>query len=496
MEPNETESAFTKLNHSVTNQIDILFKNFQRSNLNESSSSSSNANAPKKASSPASSPPLLLLPNKTEATSDESAEHTPITKMDTEISLKSFEKQIALIETNDNAEMSLIVSLIKAKFPKVSIHMCSNSKQQQQQQPSPADRNSLSPNTNTNTNTAALKTNSRNCLSASYFSDRKANNNNDRAASIDNSSLSSNANSSSSIERQESKDSGFWSMSKCSFESMKSLSISDTPNQLEMAAAAIANAALNSSKAASSNPTPANEAARKYLTSPTNLITKSPLCNWKKWKKGQAWRYNVSNSSSNVSEADTANDASCNESSNHSSVNNKSFESACFAPSGAISENEPAANKNNLVQTQTPYFSNSFESNKTSYITINQPASMHMWASTSQLEQMGSQMSEGASGYELSEPNPLKAQKRRGKLVRDRTIDNYDEQSASFNNLNGSNSNSTIKLNESNKIAIGSMSPFHKLSTESNTSTNSRLNEGSLSPLSGSSAGLGNYLIL
>lgn len=118
-----------------------------------------------------------------------------------------------------------------------------------------------------------------------------------------------------------------------------------------------------------------------------------------------------------------------------------------------------------------------------------------MWASTSQLEQMGSQMSDCGNSGEMNEPNPLKAQKRRGKLVRDRTIDNYDEQSASFNNLNGSNSNSTIKLNESNKISIGSMSPFHKLSTESNTSTNSRLNEGSLSPLSGSSAGLGNYLI-
>lgn len=479
MEPNETESAFTKLNNSVTNKIDILFKNFQRSNLNESNA---NANTPKKASSPATSPPLLLLPNKTEATSDESAENKPITKMDTEISLKSFEKQIALIETNDNAEMSLIVNLIKAKFPKVNIHMCSNNKQQ-----SPTDRNSLSPNTNT-----TLKTNSRNCLSASYFSDRK---NNDRAASIDNSSLSSNTN---SIERQESKDSGFWSMSKCSFESMKSLSISDTPNQLEIAAA-IANATLNNKTAP--NPTPANspnDAARKYLTSPTNLITKSPLYNWKKWKKGQAWRYNVSNSSSNVSESDNTNDTSCNESSNHSSINNKSFDSASFAPNGVISENEPQQtqnNKNNLVQTQTPYFSNSFESNKTSYITINQPASMHMWASTSQLEQMGSQMSDCGNSGEMNEPNPLKAQKRRGKLVRDRTIDNYDEQSASFNNLNGSNSNSTIKLNESNKISIGSMSPFHKLSTESNTSTNSRLNEGSLSPLSGSSAGLGNYLI-
>ena len=155
----------------------------------------------KKSCSP--SPPLLLLPNSHETTSNKTtAQH--------EEKSPSKENSLVLIETNDSGETSLIINFIKANFPSLNIQVCSS------------QANTFKATSN-NSNSPQASGSSRNCLSAGCF---RAS---DRAASIDNSSLSSN---SSSIDRQESKDSGFWSMSKNSFESMKSLSINDPTSQI------------------------------------------------------------------------------------------------------------------------------------------------------------------------------------------------------------------------------------------------------------------------
>jgi len=67
-----------------------------------------------------------------------------------------------------------------------------------------------------------------------------------------------------------------------------------------------------------------NEAeSRRFLTSPTNL-SKSSVYNWKKWKKGQVWRYN---SSSNLSETNSTSaiNENSNQSFNNGHSNNSSF---------------------------------------------------------------------------------------------------------------------------------------------------------------------------
>ncbi len=159
-----------------------------------------------------------------------------------------------------------------------------------------------------------------------------------------NSNLNKNGNNSAhssslSIERQESKDSGFWTMSKCSFESMKSLSINDTPSIVAVAAAAAYIAAsqqqlnnqIQSSVSKESGKNTSSQLKVLNMSNNSNEcngnnknfldadLSKTQLSNWKKWKNGQAWRYNSSN---NIYESDYPTDKTSEIENNCSDKNN------------------------------------------------------------------------------------------------------------------------------------------------------------------------------
>ena len=430
------------------------------------------------------SPPLLLLPETDEKSDDEDdlenddaeidvvSNESNVTSSGDTSSLSSLSSKennsLVLIETKDSSEISLILSFIKANFPNLNVQVTSRNQDNSMPTASPQSQSpSLKANnTTTTTTTTTPTTSSRNCLSATYFvvngdaAMRKSSSpsSSDRASSIDNSSLSSN---SSSIDRQESKDSGFWSMSKNSFESMKSLSINDTvmhgdqthsthskpfapttlqiqkiepfkkqqqqqshspqqqhqqyqqqtPQQHTLANQNTNNMTLNQISSGlnevDNGSGSGSVEVSKYLISPTNVSnTKTSLLGWKKWKKGQTWRYN---SSSNVSESENTNDTTYTNDSSRPNSQNSSFainkstdsdtlsvnsensyfkcgkdecpsESACQNGGLKVSTPNPI-----LIQTNVAHFSNSFDSTKTSYITIPQPG-LNNWSSTSKLD--------------------------------------------------------------------------------------------------------------
>lgn len=138
-------------------------------------------------------------------------------------SLDLTNKQLAIIEATNLNEMELVMRLINEKFPSVKINFFLNNKNGEEQSvdriASTSSTTTLTEKENSSIKLAGINKNS---LSASYMNDRGRVSSN-RTTSIDSSALSAN-----NIERQESRDSGFWSVSKCSFESMKSLSISDS----------------------------------------------------------------------------------------------------------------------------------------------------------------------------------------------------------------------------------------------------------------------------
>lgn len=162
----------------------------------------------KKACSP--SPPLVLIQTVDEqqqqqqkqqqekpvATNNNSMKATTTTP---QMSASLASQQLALIEAADPTELELVMRLITERFPSVKINFFQKSKDDKAKQ---LDKNNL---TTENGNRR---------LSASSI-----------RQSIDGSGLLSHM---MAIERQESRDSGFWSVSKCSFESMKSLSLTDS----------------------------------------------------------------------------------------------------------------------------------------------------------------------------------------------------------------------------------------------------------------------------
>ena len=158
----------------------------------------------KKACSP--SPPLVLIQTVDEQQQQQQQQkqqqEKPVAtnnsmKATTPASITS--QQLALIEAADSTELELVMRLITERFPSVKINFFQKSKDDKAKQ---LDKNNL---TTENGNRR---------LSASSI-----------RQSIDGSGLLSHM---MAIERQESRDSGFWSVSKCSFESMKSLSLTDS----------------------------------------------------------------------------------------------------------------------------------------------------------------------------------------------------------------------------------------------------------------------------
>ena len=119
--------------------------------------------------------------------------------------------------------------------------------------------------------------------------------------------------------------------------------------------------------------------SRKFLTSPTNF-NRSSVYNWKKWKKGQAWRYN---SISNLSEN------SANENSNHSfnaHSNSSSFSNE--KPEDEVVEHNFLHNTSNDVsknQGSSFGFSHSFENESSNNKSL-KTESLSTWLSTSRIE--------------------------------------------------------------------------------------------------------------
>lgn len=157
----------------------------------------------KKACSP--SPPLVLIQTVDEQQQQQQKQQQEKTvatnnnSMKTTTSASITSQQLALIEAADPTELELVMRLITERFPSVKINFFQKSKDDKAKQ---LDKNNL---TTENGNRR---------LSASSI-----------RQSIDGSGLLSHM---MAIERQESRDSGFWSVSKCSFESMKSLSLTDS----------------------------------------------------------------------------------------------------------------------------------------------------------------------------------------------------------------------------------------------------------------------------
>lgn len=436
------------------------------------------------------------------------------------------QQPFVLLQSDDMNEMNLVLRLIREKFPNVRINLYEQDEQCMDTHTSEAGKQHKSDPSRNKIN--KITTINRNSLSATY-------NLNDRTRLSQSTSRSNLDN----MERQESRDSGFWSVSKCSFESMKSLSISDSPHAGQKAEANGNNHAANSPTMGNQsnvvertsnaptptpvNPTSDNDTTKSDLaendlsndmSSNTSVneaapsTAKSPLNDWKKWKKKQAWRYN--SSSSNLSQYDAPNESSSNNNLSSGPIyGSNSFDGTSLCSYGMA---RSAGRENQLTpelayqqhhQHQTPggqqhqvpslgqmhNYSNSFESAlrctptppgvSNNLLTANahhhssatvqtQLSHLNPWASTSKLDIIKNEMAtsssaSSAAGFDDQTHQFSKGQKRRGKLVRDRTIDNPDEhQTLSLSNLNNSSGSvnaSGVKTNESAAKIATSISP-------------------------------------
>lgn len=378
--------------------------------------------------------------------------------------VKHNSKTMAFIEAPDINEMNMVIHALKKLFPNVNLHLMNEelniseerkedwyvkneSEIKREAVDEPMSNNHLNVfNKNTHSSDISKPTQNMQQKPDSYQLYRTHNlstnscyyGNSDRASSIDNSSLSSN---NTSFERQESRDSGYCNNhtqreSKGSFESTKSLSIGEsTVNQQKQKELTYNNiysknqpVLFDYDQKTLSPSSHRNETdSRKFLTSPTSF-NRSSIYNWKKWKKGQAWRYN---SSSNLSE----NSNNINENSNNSlnaNSNNSSFSYEKTEDELNEQATSYVATTGHKYQGSSFCFSNSFEYETSKPNNLAKVELLPQWSSTSHIDKHDNMT---ISNHTISN-DPVKSRKRRGKLVRDRTIDNADEQSNSMNCLN------------------------------------------------------------
>ena len=210
---------------------------------------------------------------------------------------------------------------------------------------------------------------------------------------------------------------------------------------------------------------------------------KPTMHNWTKWKKGQALRY--ASSSSNTSQYDATSSLDSNPPTHHHNqptshhhlytanvlCASSSFDSS-YASAGAESSSLSMAG-------HCFNYSNSFDSpavgsaastlslNPNHLQTTSSSAIASQWsASTSRLDSI--KIGSGSGGVSNNGENKS-AQKRRGKLVRDRTIDNADEHLASHHhshmvnkvNIMMGNANGLRMGGEINRISSSSAKECH-----------------------------------
>lgn len=208
-------------------------------------------------------------------------------------SLSSASKSMALIETSDPIEMQIVLDTIKKIYPNVSVHFCSS----KDDSSSPTSSTSSPPATTIPATTSKKSDIQANLLTVNY-----SNSNGGISTATTTTTASANttisAGNDSPVERQESRDSGVWSHSKDSFESMKSFSIGDsnsnschTPHENHSSTSSSSNYSIKSK----SNPKTDSEPPGRGSTQQQQQQITTAY----NWKKGQAWRYNSSYSGEN-----------------------------------------------------------------------------------------------------------------------------------------------------------------------------------------------------
>jgi hypothetical protein len=174
----------------------------------------------------------------------------------------SNKKRFVLIETNNDEECNLAINAIHSINPDAYVNVFENT----------------SPNSSSSSSSKSGK-NFRLLNSSSHSSGGSSTSSMDKSTGASSLSLHNDG----SIERQESRDSGFSSLSNSSFESMKSLSLNDT--------------IVSSSSSGT------------QLTIPgfVNDHNSESRSNRRKWKKEHAWRYSNSGNKSNIDDNEPIN---------------------------------------------------------------------------------------------------------------------------------------------------------------------------------------------
>lgn len=183
----------------------------------------------KKGCSP--SPPMVLIESADER---ESKRETSTPNRSTSLlgckspDLALLHKQLAVIEATDPNELELVMRLINERFPTVKVNFFAG-RDQNNNNDGVQDQNdnlSFSKTNESNKNNKNLNADSGERV-GEVGARRLSTSSIRNATSVDGGAGLLNM---MAIERQESRDSGFWSVSKCSFESMKSLSLTDSTN--------------------------------------------------------------------------------------------------------------------------------------------------------------------------------------------------------------------------------------------------------------------------
>jgi hypothetical protein len=242
-------------------------------------------------------------------------------------------KSFVLIETASSEEHNLTVSLLKSKFPEASIFSSKDPEVNADGDSGDGEISDVSESNHYSVldsrNSSKSKTDFVNKILKAYQSRSKANQD-DELLKYRSSRLS--PTNSTSMERQESKDSGFWSLTKSSFESMKSLSLNDS--------------------------TPLNELTSKlFVTGHADTCSDKlqQLSKGKKWKKEHVLRYNSFSETKKCLSESSFEDTSSNADTVRDECSNRTTDSTDgFSRAGSLDNNDVEVEVKSSTGTSTP----------------------------------------------------------------------------------------------------------------------------------------------
>lgn len=427
-----------------------------------------------------------------------SAHTTP--SMSTQMNNKNETKKLfVLIETNNDEECSLALDVLKSNFPDANVNVCdgnnstSNDNNVTKAIKNPSDNSSsISNNSNNNSNNTSSTMNDteKNLFKNIRLSHINSNlhhhhhhqrhtqylsSNHTRMvhsnSSVEGLRTNSNTNSNSlsfndnSMERQESKDSGFWSMSKSSFESMKSLSIHDTVGALmtnnsnndsttpikslsptafnDVNSLVISSSPLSPTHTTRTTPSSSPSTTTANTLTPTTVAAttvsneSSGYHSRRKWKNEHAKRF--TNSNSNLSDKSSDNLLIISRNSS-ASTEDKNELSVDYGNTRSLSKDSSVDLSLDALNTNDPSEDNTQVSKEKNFNGNNTVCSSNNNNNNNYI------------------PNVF-SQKRRGKLVRDITIDdenlmihNINENNNNNNGNNDDNNNKNIDFNNNNNV--------------------------------------------